>query len=53
MVTEQAQNLHQASIVMDTHADSIGWVLDQGEDLEDDIPNRQVTLPKMRRGGLT
>ena len=53
MVSQRAQRLHFSSIVVDTHSDSIAWVLDQGEDLVDDIPARQVTLPKMRQGGLT
>ena len=53
MVTQRARDLHFSSIVVDTHSDSIGWVLDRGEDLADDISGRQVTLPKMRQGGLT
>ena len=53
MVSQPARDLHFSSIVVDTHSDSIGWVLDQNEDLGEDIPERQVTLPKMREGGLT
>jgi len=53
MVTQRARDLHGSSIVVDTHSDDIGWVLDREEDLAEDTARRQVTLPKMRRGGLT
>ena len=53
MVSEQASKLHHSSIVIDTHCDSLGFVLDSGEDLGVDKEGRQVTLPKMREGGVT
>ena len=53
MVKKQTLDFHFSSIVVDTHSDDIGWVLDRGEDLAEDTAGRQVTLPKMRRGGLT
>ncbi len=53
MVTQRARDLHFSSIVIDAHSDDIGCVLDRGEDLAEDTTGRHVTLPKMRRGGLT
>ena len=53
MVSQRTRDLHFSSIVVDTHSDDIGWVLDRGEELAEDTAGRQVTFPKMRRGGLT
>lgn len=53
MVSERASKLHFSSIVVDTHSDSLGWTVDLGEDLGVDTVGRQVTLPKMRAGGIS
>jgi membrane dipeptidase len=53
MVSQRAKDLHFSSVVVDTHSDDIGWVLDRGEELAEDTAGRQVTFPKMRQGGLT
>ena len=53
MVSQRAKKLHFSSVVVDTHSDDIGWVLDRGEELAEDTAGRQVTFPKMRQGGLT
>ena len=53
MVSQKARDLHSASIVVDTHSDSLVWTLDEGEDLAKDLPHRQLTLPRMRAGGVT
>ena len=53
MVSEEASRLHFSSVVIDTHSDSLGWTVDEGEDLGVDIDGRQVTLPKMREGGVS
>ena len=52
MVSQRARDLHSSSIVVDTHADSLVWTLDEGEDLADDLDHRQLTLPRMRAGGV-
>ncbi len=53
MVSERARDLHFSSIVVDTHADNLAWALDEGEDLGDDLAHRQLTLPRMRAGGVS
>lgn len=53
MITQQARDVHFSSIVVDTHSDDIGWVVDLGEELAEDTDGRQVTFPKMRQGGVT
>ena len=53
MLSQRARELHFSSIVVDTHSDSLVWTLDEGEDLADDLANRQLTLPRMRAGGVT
>ena len=53
MVNQRTRDLHFSSIVVDTHSDDIGWVLDRGEELAEDTDGRQVTFPKMRQGGVT
>ena len=53
MVSQRARDLHFSSIVVDTHSDSLVWTLDEGEDLAEDLTHRQLTLPRMRAGGVT
>jgi len=47
----RARDLHFESILVDGHADTLGRVLDKGEDLSK--PTRgHIDVPKMRKGGL-
>ena len=53
MISERARDLHFSSVVVDTHSDSLVWMIDEGEDLAVDLAHRHVTLPKMRAGGVS
>ena len=52
MPNQRARDLHSSALVVDTHADNLVWALDEGEDIADDLPHRQLTLPRMRAGGI-
>ena len=52
MPSQRARDLHSSALVVDTHADNLVWALDEGEDIADDLPHRQLTLPRMRAGGI-
>ena len=53
MISERARTLHHSSVVVDTHADSIGRAVDDGEDLGQETGRGHLDLPRMKRGNLT
>ena len=53
MISERASKLHFSSIVVDTHSDSLGRVVQSGEDLGQETGSGHVDLPRMRAGNLT
>jgi membrane dipeptidase len=44
--------VHRESIVVDTHADTLGRVLDQGLDLGQRLPDGHLDFPRLREGGI-
>lgn len=50
-LARRARDLHFESILVDAHADTIGRVVDRGEDLTRRTAGH-IDLPKMRAGGL-
>lgn len=52
MISPRAREIHFSSIVVDCHADSIGRVVDHGEDLGQDTGRGHLDLPRMRVGNL-
>ena len=53
MTSQRARDLHFSSVVVDAHSDSLVWTIDEDEDLAADLAHRQLTLPKMRAGGVS
>jgi membrane dipeptidase len=53
MISQRARDQHFSSVVVDTHSDSLVWTIDEDEDLAADLVHRQLTLPKMRAGGVS
>ena len=53
MTTEHARELHFSSIVVDTHSDSLGRTVDNGDDLGTDTGRGHMDLPRMRTGHQT
>lgn len=53
MVSERASRLHHSSIVVDTHSDSPGRMVDEGEDLGQETGRGHMDLPRMKRANLT
>ncbi|MGI9104040.1 MAG: dipeptidase [Terriglobales bacterium] len=51
-VSQRARQLHDSSIVIDTHADTPQLFLDESFDLATDSPKVNVTLPNVRKGNL-
>lgn len=49
---EPWQRIHREAIVVDTHADTLGRVLDQGIDLGERQPDGHVDFPRLREGGV-
>jgi membrane dipeptidase len=49
---EPWQRIHREAIVIDTHADTLGRVLDQGIDLGERQPDGHVDFPRLREGGV-
>ena len=52
MVSERARELHFSSIVVDTHSDSFGRAVDDGEDLGLDTGRGHMDIPRMQEGGI-
>lgn len=44
--------VHREAIVVDTHADTLGRVLDLGVNLGERLPDGHLDFPRMREGGL-
>jgi membrane dipeptidase len=49
---EPWQRIHREAIVVDTHADTLGRVLDQGIDLGERQSDGHVDFPRLREGGV-
>ena len=52
-LTDRTRRIHDTSIVIDTHVDTVIRWLDLGEDLGDRVGNGYMDLPSMRDGNLT
>ena len=50
--SQQALDLHNSSLVVDTHADSISRYVDDGEDLATETGRGHLDLPRIREGNL-
>ncbi len=52
MVSERASKLHFSSLIVDTHSDSLGRAVDDGDDLGTETGRGHMDLPRMRRGNM-
>jgi microsomal dipeptidase-like Zn-dependent dipeptidase len=48
----EARGMHEAAIVIDTHADTFARVLDERKDFFSAEGDLAITLPRMIEGGL-
>ena len=53
MISDKASKLHFSSIVVDTHSDSLGRVVQSGEDLGQETGTGHMDLPRMKAGNQT
>lgn len=51
-VDERAARIHREAIVVDTHADSVTRIIDNGEDLGVRTSRGDIDIPRMKEGGL-
>ena len=52
MVSDRASKLHFSSLIVDTHSDSLGRAVDDGDDLGAETGKGHMDLPRMRRGNM-
>lgn len=53
MVSKRASSLHFSSLIVDTHSDSLGRMVDGGEDLGIKTEKGHMDIPRMRAGNQT
>src|SRR5262245_19113608 len=49
---EQVRRVHQRAIVVDTHADTLWRVLDEGDDISVKSPKGHIDLPRLKEWGV-
>ena len=47
---QRLQNLLHDLIIIDTHIDTPGYIVDEGYQLADEHPYYQLDIPRLRRG---
>jgi len=50
MISNKAKDLHFSSLIIDTHSDSLGRIVDDGEDLGTNTSKGHMDLPRMKLG---
>ena len=53
MVSKRSSKLHFSSLIVDTHSDSLGRMVDGGEDLGSKTEKGHMDIPRMRAGNQT
>lgn len=50
--SNQLQDTHFRALVIDLHADTPQWMLDENVDIGERLPDGHLDIPRMRQGGL-